>query len=360
MTTTGNPSDGATLVLTLPTTDSALPDDRKANPAGPALDAYCEDAPLRLLLVDDDEDDYIITEELLRDQRTRCQLEWQTDYRAALRVMKENRHDVYLLDYRLGPHTGLELLAQARRGGCTGTVILLTGLSDGDVDQRALRAGAADYLVKGRIDSDQLARSIRYSLERDRLLHEVHERNAQLAALAREDQLTGLANRRHLHERLDEALARARRSGTRVGLMLVDLDGFKAINDSLGHDAGDRLLRAVAARLKSSVRCVDVVARLGGDEFTVLLDRMTEVADAAIVGERILANLAPPYPLDDRVVGVSASIGVAVFPDQAADPKELLRNADEAMYRAKHGGRNRLELYGRATAAAIGHAGSPR
>jgi diguanylate cyclase (GGDEF)-like protein len=157
----------------------------------------------------------------------------------------------------------------------------------------------------------------------------------ELRTLAYHDTLTGLPNRSLLQDRLAVAIAHARRQATRLAVLFLDLDDFKAVNDSFGHDFGDRLLVEVAGRLRASVRAGDSVARFGGDEFVVLLDEVSEAQDAAHVATKVLEALRAPYRLDGRLVRVAASVGMSVFPDDGASCGELLRQADAAMYRNK-------------------------
>jgi diguanylate cyclase (GGDEF)-like protein len=163
--------------------------------------------------------------------------------------------------------------------------------------------------------------------------------------LALHDTLTGLPNRYRFQEELAGALARNKRRGTRLGLVFLDLDGFKAINDNLGHEAGDEVLVEVAARLGRCVREGDIVARLGGDEFTVILDDMEHPEKAGEVADRILESLARPFDLDGRSRHVGASMGIAVAPDHAETSRELIRLADAAMYRVKESGKNGWALH---------------
>jgi diguanylate cyclase (GGDEF)-like protein len=165
----------------------------------------------------------------------------------------------------------------------------------------------------------------------------------RLRYLAEYDQLTRLPNRQVLTDRLAQAVVRARRIGGRCALLLLDVDRFKLINDSLGHETGDRVLVQAARRIRAGRREEDTAARLGGDEFAVLLPEVESARDALVVANRILAGLAVPMPLDGREVIVTASAGVAVWPDDAADPQHLFACADAALYRAKAHGRNRAE-----------------
>jgi diguanylate cyclase (GGDEF)-like protein len=158
------------------------------------------------------------------------------------------------------------------------------------------------------------------------------------------DPLTGLPNRTLFEDHLERALARQERRDTAVGVIFMDLDRFKLVNDSLGHQSGDELLRSVSSRLKQALRPGDVVARFGGDEFAVLLDEVAEERDATTVAERIAAGLLKPFLLEEREHFVTASMGIAIG-GAGADPAGLIRDADAAMYRAKDRGRARYELF---------------
>jgi diguanylate cyclase (GGDEF)-like protein len=140
----------------------------------------------------------------------------------------------------------------------------------------------------------------------------------------------------------------AKRSRHRLAVLFIDLDGFKQINDTLGHEAGDLLLKGVSGRFLQTVRESDTVARLGGDEFVLLLENIESSQNAVFVAEKIVHALAAPFDLNGQPGKVGASIGIALFPDDAEDAKSLVSRADEAMYRAKHGGKNIWKLYGEA------------
>ena len=165
----------------------------------------------------------------------------------------------------------------------------------------------------------------------------------QLRWLADYDQLTGLPNRRLLVDRLDQAIARARRAHGRCALLLVDLDRFKLINDSLGHQLGDQVLARAGSRLRAGRREEDTAARMGGDEFALVLPELATPADADLVARRVLSSLAEPMLFGDRELIVTASAGVAVWPDDGSSQQQLFSCADAALYRAKEHGRNRAE-----------------
>jgi diguanylate cyclase (GGDEF)-like protein len=173
-----------------------------------------------------------------------------------------------------------------------------------------------------------------------------HELARTLAHRAHHDPLTGLPNRLLWQERLQQALHHARRRQHPLAVMLLDLDRFKDINDRLGHDVGDELLRCVASRVRSAVRGSDTVSRLGGDEFVVLLSQIEAAPDAERVARHILAEVSLPYALELAPdLFVSFSIGIAVYPQDGEDEVTLMRRADAAMYRAKREGRNEVRFH---------------
>jgi diguanylate cyclase (GGDEF)-like protein/PAS domain S-box-containing protein len=171
------------------------------------------------------------------------------------------------------------------------------------------------------------------------------EANERLTRLAHFDVLTGLPNRLLLHDRLYQALEVAKRNGWIMAVMFVDIDRFKYVNDTLGHDAGDRLLQAIAARLSNVVRSEDTVGRLGGDEFAVVLAQVGEVVDAANVATKLLHAIREPLVLNGTGIVVSGSIGITLYPQDGIRAECLLKNADSAMYRAKELGRDTYQYY---------------
>jgi diguanylate cyclase (GGDEF)-like protein len=177
------------------------------------------------------------------------------------------------------------------------------------------------------------------------------ERHARALALAETaadrafvDPLTGLPNRARFMDRLERSVALAERTGTGFAVLFVDLDGFKAVNDAYGHQAGDALLRALAARMTGTVRRSDTVARLSGDEFTVLTGEPVDTDGVRVLAGKLVAACAAPVEVDERMLRVSASVGVALFPDHGADADALVRAADAAMYVAKWGGTGRVQV----------------
>jgi diguanylate cyclase (GGDEF)-like protein/PAS domain S-box-containing protein len=167
----------------------------------------------------------------------------------------------------------------------------------------------------------------------------------QIRKLAHFDPLTNLPNRTLLMDRMEQALAGASRNQSRTGIIFLDLDHFKLVNDELGHHAGDLLLQQVAERIRDSVREVDTVSRLGGDEFVVVLPELREAEDATLITQKLLAVLSREYVVSGRAVNVTPSLGVSIFPEDGRDAMVLLRHADYAMYHAKQGGRNNFRFF---------------
>jgi diguanylate cyclase (GGDEF)-like protein/PAS domain S-box-containing protein len=191
-------------------------------------------------------------------------------------------------------------------------------------------------------------RTVELQAANERLQAEIADRRqAETRAqhLADHDPLTGLPNRRLLEDRLTQALAASQRNSKQTAVMFVDLDRFKNINDSLGHSAGDKVLKEVAERLVRQLRVVDTICRIGGDEFVVVLPEIKRASDAANVAAKILEAVALPFQVDDRDLNFTSSIGISVFPDDGRDAESLIRNADAAMYHAKETGRANYQFF---------------
>jgi diguanylate cyclase (GGDEF)-like protein/PAS domain S-box-containing protein len=214
----------------------------------------------------------------------------------------------------------------------------------GEMWQR--RKDGADILVSiefTRIEGQQGALPLRVAVMSD--ITDRKRAEEELRFLANFDSLTGLPNRTMLLTRMARAIARAKRHETKIAMLFLDLDRFKQVNDSLGHAAGDELLRGVADRMRQAVREIDTVARLAGDEFVLLVEEISTVEDAHRAAERVLERFGEPFNLAGTDVVISPSIGLSVFPDHGERPDELLKCADLAMYAAKSAGRNTIRLY---------------
>jgi diguanylate cyclase (GGDEF)-like protein len=290
--------------------------------------------PLRVLVVEGDDEDFLLAESLLaRAEEATFVVERAASLENGLALLLQGGYDACLCDYRLPQRDGVEFVRMAARRGCGTPIILTAEEADPALQEEAIEAGAVDLLEKEELDVQRLDRAIRFAIARERRIE-------QLSRLAQRDELTGLANRALLADRLERALASARRHRTEAAVMILDLNGFKAVNDRLGHAAGDLLLRAVGERLRARVRETDTVARLGGDEFAVVVENLGRPDYAALVARKLLDAIAPPVVLEGEEASVTASMGAALFPRDGNEAALLLRRADSAMYRAKAEGGN--------------------
>jgi diguanylate cyclase (GGDEF)-like protein/PAS domain S-box-containing protein len=418
----------------------------------------------RILLIEDNPGDVLLIQTMLSEAHER-RFEVKSAQRLSegLAQVERNGIGVILLDLGLPDSTGLQTLAAVQARAPEIPVLVLTGDDDEGLALSAVKAGAQDYLLKGRVDGAQLGRAIRYAIERKQAEHALRDAHKALSSLidaaplaiqvldragiirlwnpasekllgwqaaevlgkpppylleqdmqhfaalmrltlhgetsvghemtcatrsgtvldvhlsiapqrlagtavtgaismmvdvserkraeevmvylATHDRLTALPNRNLLDDRLVQAVHHARRTQSMVATMFIDLDRFKLVNDSLGHDQGDEMLEHVAQRLRSAVRADDTVARLGGDEFVVLMGAVEREEDVTAIARKILKLLLQPITLAGEEVAVSASIGIALFPRDGGTGQDLLKNADSAMYTAKESGGNTFRFY---------------
>jgi diguanylate cyclase (GGDEF)-like protein len=293
-----------------------------------------DEQPLKILYVDDDYEDFLLTEAMLQSHsRSEYVVQWVDSLENGIEKLKTDPPDACLVDYSLGEHTGIEFVQWAKEAGFDGPMILLTGRDDSDLDQRALAAGAVDYLEKNAVNPNLLARAIRYAVHRKRIERE-------LSTLASSDHLTGLRNRASFDCELKRVTASCKRTGKPFALLLLDIDHFKETNDSMGHQTGDALLIDVAARLKDCCREGDIVSRWGGDEFAIIADSIGSALGAANLANRIVMSMNQPFEHEGNSVRSTASVGIVYCNEDLAGRPELLSFADQALYRAKAAGRN--------------------
>ena len=291
----------------------------------------------RLLLIDDDRVQQRLMLQLVKNFRSGpFELDEAITYEEGLKKLLTGKYAACLLDYRLAERDGLALLREARTAGSETPVIVLTADDSEEVDIAAMEAGAADYLVKGGLTPRLLERALRYALKLDETL-------AQLRQLAQRDELTKLFNRREFQRILAEEWERSVRFSRPFSLVMIDIDYFKRVNDTHGHQTGDEVLRHVSSLLAGQVRNVDRVARYGGEEFAVIMvetDRQHAVEGMKRLG--ILLAEAPCVVNSELTINVTLSAGVACSQGDATNPTELVAAADRALYAAKKGGRDRI------------------
>jgi len=290
-----------------------------------------------LLIEDNPGDARLIREMLSEGEEALFHLECVGRLSQGLEYLSARGAALVLLDLSLPDSFGLDTFLKVYAHSPKVPIIVLTGNDDQKVALSAVKTGAQDFLIKGKLDRELLLRSMQYSIERKRY-------QEQLEYHANYDALTGLPNRNLLHDRLKQSVF-AQRTVRAIAVAFLDIDHFKFVNDSLGHNIGDKLLKQVAERLTQIVRDGDTVARLGGDEFILILNDQggQEVLYRAM--QRISNKVAEPMKIDGHDLLVTCSAGISLYPQDGPDVDTLLKNADAAMYRAKDKGRNNFQFY---------------
>jgi len=301
---------------------------------------------VRVLLVGGDGHDAALVHALLEESASASfHIEAVARLSEASEILEQSQADVMIFDVKDGVGESFAPLNQSRVRHPLVPVIVL---GDGDSEQLALRAveaGARGYLVRSALSQGSLVWSLFHAIRNQRMFVELNIARERARQLATYDQLTGLANRSLFADRLEQAVTAARRNQQKLAVLYVDLDRFKLVNDTLGHVAGDALLRSTAQRIGTCLRKSDTGARLGGDEFAILLTYLSGDEDALRVAEKLRIMIREPVRLRGEEHFVSASIGIALYPRDASSTERLLKSADAAMYHAKRTGRDRCEMY---------------
>ena len=250
-----------------------------------------------------------------------------------------HHYGLIVLDMQMPHITGLEVMHALKRSGLYPFLPVLALSGDISLKHEALGAGARDFLAKP-YDVRELKMRIRNTLEVCLSYEAVAHYSRTQADLALHDSLTGLPNRRLLGEQLHTAIQHAKRCNLKIALMYIDLDGFKKINDTHGHPFGDRVLEEGTARLRSITRAEDTLARIGGDEFILVMTRIQNRRDVVRTANSILDAIAKPFVINGTSVTLTASIGIAFFPDHGEEIEALVASADKALYTIKRSGKN--------------------
>jgi len=302
---------------------------------------------MKLLLVDDDELDRMAVVRVLQSPKLIKDIVHASTAVSALKLFEEYAFDVVLLDYRLPDMECLEVLKKLTSHATKhAAVVILTGMADDEViEKNCIAAGAQDFLLKKELSQRHLTKALVHAQTRHALNQKLIETYARLKYLAENDQMTGLSNRRYFEERLRTEIQRAQRFEGKVGLIFLDVDNFKLINDSLGHDIGDRILQQIAGRLLTLIRQGDIACRLGGDEFAIIVNDLEKETSLGILAQRILDCLREPILLSKTQHFISSSIGISTYPECAHTAEDMLKHADLAMYHVKQHGRNGFHFF---------------
>jgi len=295
--------------------------------------------PLKVLLVEDNPDHAELIQLTLRKEKLNYRIHLAASGEECLAKLAEERYDLVLLDYSLPKMNGLEVLARIGEKGYDIPVIMITGQGDELIAVKAMKSGAYDYVIKSREHLVTLSLVILRTIERNKIAREKARLEEELKKLSITDDLTGLYNQRYFCRKIEEEVARAKRQKTPLSLLVIDLDNFKAYNDSHGHLEGDKVLKRIGEIVKSNIRdLVDSACRYGGDEFIVMLPDVPEKL-AILIAERIRGSVEKP-----QLENITVSIGLAEY-DFNEDVKSFIKRADDSMYQAKNLGGNRLIFF---------------
>lgn len=305
-----------------------------------------------ILIIDDDDQIQSLLKELLKPEYECVNVGSAEE---ALEVLKTINFDLVISDIQMEGISGLDLVPRVLKDTPDTVVVMISGQQSIDSAIEAMRAGAFDYITKP-LDLRHVQAAVRRALAQHKLLQEkrqyenhledlVAQRTAEIEHLAFYDRLTDLPNRTLFADRCAQALASAQRSKRLVGVMIVCLDRFKKVSDTLGHAAGDIVLSETGARLQSCVSGADTVARFDGEEFGLLLTQIPEAGDLADLGLALHDVFKEPFRLGEQEVYVTTSIGISLFPSNGEDSNTILKNAGAALYRAKQQGGNNHQFY---------------
>lgn len=295
-----------------------------------------------ILIVDDQAANVQLLEEMLHDAGYACIASTNDPYEVCA-LHQKYHYDLILLDMQMPGMDGFQVMEALKKAETYGYVPVIVITAQPNHKLRALVAGAKDFISKP-FDLMEVKTRIHNMLEVRLLYKRLADHSRSLESLALHDALTGLPNRRLLADRLSLAIAHAHRHKSAMAVMYLDLDGFKEINDTLGHDGGDTLLKMVADRLVAAVRKEDTVARMSGDEFVIALSELSHADEVTHLVSKVKQSLSRPYNIQGHDVNMTVSIGVSAYPLHGEDITTLMKNADLALYEAKRTGKNTYRI----------------
>ena len=299
---------------------------------------------MKILLVDDDQLDRALVIRALHKSDLSAQISEAVTVDQGLEMYATNTYDIVLLDYQLPQRNGIEMIVELRNESKNNSIaiVMMSSSEDEELSLACIRAGAQDFLLKSEISSARLKRALLHAATRFELEQKLYQTYQKVKLLAETDSLTGLSNRHYFDESLKQVLTINCRCEQQTALLLFDLDNFKVVNDTFGHDVGDLLLKKVVVRIKGCLRGNETFARLGGDEFAIMLNNLTSSDQAGQVARRIVTVLQKPFEIASAFIQTTLSVGIAIFPENGRTSEVLFKHADIAMYRAKNNGRNQI------------------
>ncbi|WP_371193971.1 putative bifunctional diguanylate cyclase/phosphodiesterase [Glaciecola sp. SC05] len=302
---------------------------------------------LDVLVVDDDFADRKIIRRTIAEYAYDVNVVEATSVAEGLAELKKHSFDVILLDYKMPNGNGIEMVNTLRAKADLGSVaiVMMSASESDELAVACLEAGAQDFILKSELEKLNLQRAIVHAQKRFELEHKLHQNYLDVKHIAEKDPLTGLSNRHHFNQLMSMIIQEEGSTRVDVALILLDLDNFKFVNDSLGHDAGDRLLIEFSTRIKNLLRRHEGFARLGGDEFAIILTGIKTPEQVAQVAQRIHKSLQGPIQINENLLACNASVGAAMFPLHAKNKEQLVQFADVAMYAAKRAGKGQIRVY---------------
>ena len=293
---------------------------------------------IKILAVEDDDVDYITMTRAIQKCSFEANIERVSRIEDAEDKISKNKYDCILLDFRLPDGTGLDFLITLNQAHKTKetAIIMLTAETDISIAIKAMKNGAKDYIPKAQICSETLEISITKALDSIELEQQVIKYQSQIEQLAFHDTLTKLPNRYVFDDRLQQLILLSQRTNQTFMVGILDLNKFKAINDELGHHAGDKVLQTIASRLSKIIRQSDTIARYGGDEFVLLLPETNKISNFEEFSQRMIDVTSKPMPDVGKDISIGISIGLSQFPIHGTTSDELLKAADKALYQVKN------------------------
>lgn len=299
---------------------------------------------MNILLVDDDEVDRAHIRRALNKSNLSVSITEAVTVEQGLQLYKSADFDIVLLDYRMPKRDGIEMVIEIRTEpkNSSTAIVMMSMSEDENIAINCIKAGAQDFLIKTEITESKLRRALVHATTRHELECKLYNTYQKVKSLSETDPLTGLPNRYFFETSLKQAITNNCRTQHKLALLLIDLDNFKLINDNFGHDTGDLFLKQTVIRIKKCLRGNEVFARIGGDEFVIILNNIENNTQASLVANRIINVMQSVQEISSTVISATASIGIALHPDNGNTSAELFKHADIAMYRAKKQGRNQV------------------
>ena len=299
---------------------------------------------LKILIVDDDLVDYEMILRTLKKSNLEFKITHAASVDEGIDAFKVSAFDIVLLDYKMPTRDGIEMVIELRDlpKNESSAIIMMSASEDEDLALACIKAGAQDFLTKREITVSRLRRSMQQAKTKYDLEIELHNSYQRIKQLAESDPLTGLANRYMFDENIRIAVAENQRNKAYLALLLFDLDNFKAVNDTHGHDTGDALLQEVSARIQTVLRGNEFFSRFGGDEFAIVVGGLEKASIADKIAKRIIAQMQAPFEINNHAITCSLSMGISIHPNNCDTPVELFKFADIAMYRAKKKGNGNI------------------